>query len=250
MNGVTTEFLTELQDKLIDANVPFDVVESFVLYYKSGFVPEIRFKNDEIPSDDCFKTLGEACKTLYAKGEPSITVMEVSNILKIPYSRVYAAKERMFELFPGRFSEIYKFVYGGLGIIYTDRDKIDCVYNLVSEYFSEPDGKWKAFERAVELGEECSRERFSAVVEAVGEKLALKVVYEATVNGFLLYPYYTDPVGAIKMLRKRFDGETTAKILINETDYLYLYKDEDYIELPEDRQARLQRIREMLEKYG
>ena len=242
--------VAKLKEKLTDAGVPADIIKSYEIHYKYGIKPEIAFENDELPPDDNFRTLAEVCRVCRENGkENQINEFMVKHFLSIPYSRVEATKAVITELFPGDVDEIFGLYEKNTDIYSLDPDEAKYIYGLLADYFKDEEKLWQVFKRAAAAGEFLTDSRIEAVVSVVGDTLAPDVIYESIVNGYLLHPYDTNPIGALKYLKTLFDEETTAKIIIENPDYLYLYKDEYYIEFPEQKAKREKEISDIIEKY-
>ena len=239
----------ELEEKLKKAGVPEDTAHNYIEIYETGLVPELEFKNDEMPSDECFKTLAEVCDILLKKHLEIVAMFYIRNILDIPYLRVETVRNILGTIFPAQKEEIKRLYKEKVDMYYLAPDETEYLCKLIQSYIPDKEKAWQVFEKALEVGL-CHTERcIEAVVDAVGEQRAPEVIYESTVNGWLLYPYYTDPVEAIKYLRTMFDEQTIAKIILENPDYLYLYKEEYYTEFPHQKESREKKIQAIIEKY-
>ena len=213
-------------------------------------MPELAFENDEISSDDCFKTLSAVCDALLKNSPESLTKLLIKNILDVPYSQVESVRNIIESNFPNHnedVAQLYKEKFEE--IYYRTVDETEYLCKLIKGYISDEDKTWQVFVKAVAVGIYRTEQCIEIVVDAVGEQRAPEVIYESTVNGWLLYPHYTDPVEAIKYLMTMFDGETICKVIMENPDYLYLYKEDGFIEFPEQKEKRNQEIHAIIEKY-
>ena len=239
MNITSQYYFGTLEEKLVNAGIPPEIAKRYVTYYENDLGTELSFENDELPSDDNFKTLSEMYKAFRKqyKGQ-SIDEMLIKKFLMIPYSQVESTRKRISELFENRFNEIEKIYESNVHIYDLQPYEATYIYDLLAKYISDEEKLFRVFKRAAIAGKLYTDNLIEAVVNAVGKELAPEVIYESAVNGYLFYPYYTAPVEALKYLKKQFDEQTIAKIIIENPDYLYLYKDEFYVELPEQKERR------------
>ncbi len=248
--GITSpNYFKTLKEKLISAGIPEDIAKRYSSYYERGLMPELVFDNDEMPSDDCFKTLSQAYDLFYKNRPDPINQFEIKSILSVPHSQVEASQKRMVELFPEHSEDILGLYNKEIQVFYLRPDEVAYLYDLISYYIPKDEKLWQVFKVSVKVGVFYTESRFEAVEDAVGKDHASQVIYESVTKGYLLHPYYTDPIAAFKYLKSMFDEQTTAKIVLENPEYLYLYKDEYYIELPHQKQERKKEIQEIIEKY-
>ena len=235
----------KFKQKLAQAGIPQAVIKSY--FVRCRLNPG--FANEEIPSDDHFKTLSVIYELFYKNSTKTITNMEIRSILSVPYSQVEEAESKIKTLFPEYVEEINELYKNDIQVYYLSSGEITYLYELVSDYISEREKLWKVLGEALKVGVFYTESRFEAVEEAVGKSLASDVIYESSIRGFLLHPYYNDPIAAMKYLRSMFDEEMTARILVENPCFLYLFKDEYFIEFPHQKKERERQIREIVEKY-
>ncbi len=241
----------KLEQKLIGAGIPSEIAKNCVLHYERGISPELSFENDELPSDDHFKTLSKMYKVFCKqfKDQP-ISEVTIKGFLLTPYSQIEAARKTISELFEKYSDKISELYENDIHIYDLRADEATYIYELISDYITDEEKLWQVFKKAAIVGEFYTDSRIEAVVDAVGKCLASEVIYESVVNGYLLYPYDTDPIEALKYLRTQFDAQTTAKIIIENPDYLYLYKDEFYVEFSWQKEKRELQMAEIIAKYN
>lgn len=239
----------KLEEKLKNAGVPEETAHRYVVFYERGLMPELSFENDEIPSDECFKTLSAVCDILLKKSPESLTKFLIKNVLDIPYSQVDTVRSIIENFFSNRKEDIACLYKEKEGMYYLSADETKYLCELIEGYIADKDRAWQVFVKAVAVGLYHTERCIEAVVDAVGEQRAPEVIYEATVNGWLLHPYYTDPVEAIKYLMTMFDGEKIFKVILENPEYLYLYKEDGFIEFPEHKEKRMKEIQNIIEKY-
>lgn len=239
----------KLEEKLKNAGVPEETAHRYVVFYERGLMPELSFENNEIPSDECFKTLSAVCDILLKKSPESLTKFLIKNVLDIPYSQVESVRNVIESNFPNQKEDIVRLYREKEGMYYLSTDEAEYLCKLIEGYIPDKDRAWQVFVKAVAVGLYHTEQCIEAVVDAVGEQRAPEVIYEATVNGWLLHPYYTDPVEAIKYLRTMFDEQTICKVILENPEYLYLYKEDGFIEFPEQKEKRNQEIQAIIEKY-
>lgn len=239
----------ELEKKLKNAGVPKEMAHRYAVFYERGLMPELAFENDEMPSEECFKTLSAVCDILLKKRPESMTKFLIKNILEIPYSQVENVRNIIETFFSNHKEDIARLYKEKEGMYYLSADETEYLCKLIEDYIPNKDRAWQVFVKAVAVGLYHTEQCIEAVVDAVGEQRAPEVIYEATVNGWLLHPYYTDPVEAIKYLRTMFDEQTICKVILENPEYLYLYKEDGFIEFPEQKEKRSQEIQAIIEKY-
>ncbi len=249
MNGTNQNFFETLEQKLVDAGIPAEIAKRYARLYSKGLRSDIAFEKGELPPDENFRTLAEMYENFYAKKNKPISEIAIKSFLSVPYSRIISAQKVISELFPNHSHDVAWLYKEDLQIYYLQPEEVTYLHDLISEYISEDEKLWQIFKVCVKAGVFYTESRFEAVVDAVGENLAPEVIYQSTVNGYLLHPHYNDPIEALKFLRKQFDEQTTAKIIVENPDYLYLYKDEYYIEFPNQKQERENKINNIIAKY-
>ena len=249
MDITSPNYFKTLKEKLINAGIPEDIAKRYSSYYERGLMPELAFDNDEMPSDDCFETLFKVYDLFYENRPEPINQFEIKGILSVPYSQVRASQERMKELLPEHSEDVLELYNKEIQVYYLKPDEVTYLYDLISDYISEDKKLWQVFKVSTKVGVFCTESRFEAVEAAVGKDYASQVIYESVAKGYLLHPYYTDPIAAFEYLRSMFDEQTTAKIVLENPEYLYLYKDEYYIEFPHQKQKRKEEIQAIIEKY-
>lgn len=239
----------KLEEKLKNSGVPEGIAHKYVIFYERGLMPELAFENDEIPSDECFKTLSEVCDILSKKSPESLTKFLIKNVLSIPYSQVETVGNILKTFFQNHKEDVDRIYKENERIYYFTAYEIEYLCKLIADYISDEDRIWQVFVKAVDIGLYHTEQRIEAIVDAVGEQRAAEIIYEATVNGWLLYPYYTDPVEAVKYLMTMFDEQTICRVILENPEYLYLYKEDGFIESSEQKEIREQEIQVILEKY-
>ena len=216
----------------------WDVAEKFYRDYKldvcSGIVPEVRFDDHKVPSDDCFKTLLAARNSLKAK-EPVkykdlFDQLAVKKLLQIPYAQVLETAAAICKYTGFSENVVFKWYEDKLEMFYVTKEMVNELVQYISSLFDERVCK-AAFKDAILIGVDEAKRRIDGLISYTG-KFAQEIMYFLYLknpgNSYLFYPYYTDPVEAIVHLRKYFDEETTAHILISDQWYLYVYKDKAY----------------------
>lgn len=241
----------KLEEKLKDSGVPKETAHKYAIFYERGLMPELAFENDEMPTDECFKTLSAVCDILLKKSaSPQIlTKFLIKNVLSIPYSQVETVRNVTKAFFGNHKEDIYKLYKESEKIYYFTVYEIEYLCKLIKGYIYDEEKAWQVFLKAVEVGLYHTEQCIETVACAVGEKRAPKVIYESAVHGWLLYPYYTDPVEAVKYLMTIFNEQTICRVLLESPEYLYLYKEDGFVESPEQKEIREHEIKAVLEKY-
>lgn len=242
-------FYKQLQEKLIESGIPAELAQKYCMQAKRGLMPEFGFNGDKMPSDGCFKNLAVIYKDFYLNRALTIQPFEIISILSISEAQPEEAKQKISELFPEYADDIPELYKSDMQLYYLNADDAEYLCSLISDYINERDRQWQVFKKAAKVGVFCTESRFEAVEAAVGKQLASQVIYEATVNGYLLHPHYTDPIAAIRSLSGKFNELMIARILLENPDYLYLYKDQYFIEKESQKEEREKKIRNIVKKY-
>ncbi len=245
ITNLPESFFEELTTKLINVGIPEDISKKYSGIYKRGLSPEIEFENHIIPDDDHFETLRRIYPVFYEGKE--IREFDIKQILNISYRDVEKAKSKMKEYFD---SDDVELLYLNDEEVYRiGAYEVEYIYGLVDDIIKDKSKQWEVFKRAVPVGMFITETRFEAVKSAVCEDTLEEVIYFTTVNGFLLYSYYNDPEKAIDFLKERFDKETIRKILVENEDFLYLFKEEYYGWRFGEKEKTTKRIQEILLSY-
>ncbi len=237
-----------LKQKLIEAGIPEKIVDSYVTGYRLGFA-EFTFEEGNEPTDKNFAVLKEYYHNFYKNTKREINTVLIHQMLMQPPEQCDEVKLKIKELSGNEDSKIEELFKKTEALYTTSTYEIGYIYELVSDYFSDKERLWAVFTKAINAGMFWAEQCIDAIVHAVGEKFASDVLYETAVNGYLYTSLYSDPVEAIKHLEENFDSDTIAKILVEEPEYLYLYKDKYYAEFPEQKEKRSQEIQAIIEKY-
>lgn len=239
---------TILKQKLIEVGIPVQIADSYVVGYRLGFA-EFSFEEGKIPTDKNFSILKEYYYNFFENTKREINTVLIHQMLIQPPEQCDEVKLKIKELSGKEDSEIERLFKKTEALYTTSAYEIGYIYELVSDYFSDKERVWAVFTKAINAGMFWAEQCIDAIVHAVGEKFASDVLYETAVNGYLYTSLYSDPVEAIKHLEENFDSDTIAKILVEEPEYLYLYKEDGFIELPEQQEKRMQEIQNIIEKY-
>lgn len=229
--------------------MPETTANRYAVLYKSGLMPELAFKNDEMPSDDCFKTLSAICDILLKKSPASITKFLINSILTLPYSEVEEARHIIERFFCNHKQDIDALYKENEKVYFLLCEGAEYLCRMITSYIADQDKAWEVFAKAVTVGIYQAELRLDAVFEAVGEERAPEIIYASAVNGWLLHPRDTDPAEAIKYLMTMFDAQTICKILLEQPAYLNLYKEDGFAESSEERERREREIQEILQAY-
>ncbi len=230
------DIVSKLKEKFDEYGL-MDIAESFCESYKlaiKDMYPEIRFDNDALPSDDCFKTLVAVKQSIIADKDLSskrdLTDLEIKRILEIPYTQVQQVKELICDSYDYQHDVIESYYGKNLSMYFITPVTVKKVFEYLSEKFENEICK-HVFLDSLILGYEETTNRIDTLIACTGIA-ATEILYETYCRngklGYLLYPYYTNPKKAIKYLSERLDKSTVAHILKTDFWYLYAYKDDGY----------------------
>ncbi len=239
---------TILKQKLIEVGIPVQIADRYVVGYRLGFA-EFTFEEGKAPTDKNFAILKEYYHNFFENTKKEINTVLIHQMLIQPPEQYDEVKLKIKELSGKGDSKIEELFKKTEALYTTSTYEIGYIYELVSDYFSDKERVWAVFTKAINAGMFWAEQCIDAIVHAVGEKLAPDVLYETAVNGYLYTSLYSDPVEAIKYLEENFDSDTIAKILVEEPEYLYLYKDKYYVEFSEQKEKRMKEIQNIIEKY-
>lgn len=228
--------IRSFQDKIEQFEL-WDIAGSFckgLALAEQGIYPEIQFDDGHLPTDDCFKTLAAVQQALRNTGCKDFTQelndLQIRKLLDIPYTQVMDTISLICRIFDYPEYVVYGWYEKNIELFFVNKEAV----SILAEYFEELFEKsmyrfW--FKEAMILGVSEARRRMDVLLDATG-LFAKEVLYEMYCRngkqGYLFYPYYTDPVAAIQCLSNRFDREMVAHILKNDFWYLYAYKNETY----------------------
>lgn len=220
----------------------WDVAERFYKDYKmdvrSDLMPEVRFEEHALPTDDCFKTLVAARNAMRVK-RPSdykkyFDQLTVKKLLQTPYTQVIEAATAICRFTGFTEDSVCKWYEGYTDMFFVTKKTVNEFAEYISDLFDVQICK-ALFREAIVLGVDEAKRRVDGLIAHTGV-YAKEILYNQYIkvpgNTYLFYPYYTDPVDAIAHLRENFDEETTAHILVSDTWYLYVYKHKAYHDAP------------------
>ena len=234
---MSTDILSQLKEKF-DSYDLWDIAGDFYNHYKLAvreLYPEGRFENDELPNDDCFRTLVAVKEARKREKETSardekLMDTQIKALLCIPYKRIQDTQAQISKLLGYPPHTIERWYAKNMDLFYVTPEMVREMFNYLSEAVSMDICK-AIFQEALVLGYKETRHRIEFLKETVGT-WAEEVLYEMYCRngrqGFLLFPYYTGPVSAIEYLKDKFDPETIAHILKTDFWFLYAYKDTAY----------------------
>ena len=243
-------FFDTLKSKLIKCGISDETASEFCSCYKHGLSQELRFENDTMPNDDRFKTLFIMHSLFYkSKDRPEISTYEIRRILDVSYEKVCAVKNEMMLLFKEHKELVNKLFDTEEYVYYLAINQLKPLYAFVSQYTDDDVRRWDLFKHVLQIGLSVAEERVAVLKEAIPEKTVPEVVYETGVNGFLFYPYYNEPKNGILYLKERFDKVTIAKILVENLEFLYFFKEPYYCWYGNEKSILKEKIENIVAKY-
>ena len=231
---LTECFFEELASKLSAAGLSEYVVRSFVERYREyqAYDPSNSdlFRNHQIPSDDCFRTLAEAQKIFSGDTNKSKYLAELNSIsryLEIPYSTVIATKQKMAECFICSTNDIEDAYYQSPEWLFITVDTVKPFSDFLHDRFCDSELAWSIYKKAALLGLEKTEYRINRVLEILGPVIGEEVIRnDLKGDAWLFYLWFTDPVGCVEYMAER--GMTPEKILNllkHEPQFLFEYKE-------------------------
>lgn len=252
----------ELTSKLRAAGLPERQVQSFAeqcLGYRDSNPAYFElFKNHQMPSDDCFKTLAEAQKIFASKSDGEKDSKELDFIdryLKTPYSDVLCAKSAMSDKFGCGESDIDAVYAQDPEWLLISADSVNAFAAFLGTKFSDSELIWSIYKEAALLGLEETQRRINKVLALLGVEIGEKVIRnDLQGDAWLFYRWFTDPVGCIGyMLEHGMTPEKVLKVLKQEPQLLYVYKETrewEHKYLPESVNSMMQIMDSTIRKYS
>lgn len=224
----------QLETKFLQYDL-LDIAGDFLNHYKlatAGLYPEILF--DTLPESECFETLAAVKAALSKRStqneQNKLSDIEIKKLLGIPYSQVKEAATHICRILDYPEYIVSKWYQEHLELYFVTKSDVYNINETLAEYFHRSVYK-HFFVDALILGHKETFHRLYELHRATMRRTD-EVVYEMYCRngklGYLFYPYYTDPVEAIRYLERHFDPETIAHILKTDLDYLHAYKSKDY----------------------
>ena len=217
------DIVRKLKEKFDEYGL-MDISESFCESYElalEDMYPEIRF-DDELPSDECFKTL-----VSIQSSKRELTAFEIKRILEVPYSQVQQVQEMICDYYNYPRGLLEKYYEKDLSMYFVMPSTVNKIYDYLSGKFEKEICK-HIFLDSLVLGYLETKERIDVLVEYTGTASS-DILYEMYCRngklGYLMYPYYINPIKAIKYLAEMLDKSTVVHILKTDFGYLYAYKD-------------------------
>ena len=225
----TKAFLEELSIKLAACGLSDRSVSTFVSLYRMeltlGLCPEIKFENNTIPSENCFKTLSEAQRILSSKGNlENIPPLEIHAYLKRPYEKVERTKSAI-QIHTGWTAQELDELFSTPEWLLIDDASVHQFFAWLKDNYTDKLPA-KIYKKAALIGLEETQRRIHAITDLLGPDKCYELIQlEANRYGWLFYGYKTDPVDCVKFLmgEKNLSAEKVIEILNIEQDLFYHY---------------------------
>lgn len=233
------DWLDELQDKLYDCDLLPQTVHNYISEYRlelrEGVYPEIRLKDDTLPSDECFLTLKRVQEVLLEKARryPDnpyvLTSIHISQLLAIPFSTVMEV-QRLLADFCNVSTERVQYMYSkDIDWFMVSPDSVISLYQYLTEKFGKTELPQKLLIKGLLLGFEEVKTRIEAALEILGTKHGTSLLSNQAFrdDGWFFYGLYTDPIGCIRYMKEecKLSSETILHIIRYEPMILYAYKE-------------------------
>lgn len=230
-------FLEELSIRLTACGLSDRSVSTFVSLYRMeltlGLCPEIKFENNTIPSENCFKTLSEAqciLKRFSAKRNlENIPPLEIHAYLKQPYEKVERTKSAI-QIHTGWTAQELDELFSAPEWLLIDEASVHQFFAWLKDNYTDKLPA-KIYKKAALIGIEETQRRIHEITDLLGPDKCYELIQlEANRYGWLFYGYKTDPVDCVKFLleEKGFSAEKVLEILNNEPDLFYHYNKSNF----------------------
>lgn len=215
------------------------------------------FKNHQMSSDDCFRTLAEAQSIFTSESDGDNDSQELECIdryLNVPYSDVVKARKEIAGSF-GVDGSIVEAVYAqDPEWLLITADSVKAFASFLHTQFRDPDLIWSIYKEAALLGLEKTQYRIDNVLGLLGATIGEMVIRNDLQHGaWLFYRWFTDPVGCIRyMLECGLTPDKIPLILQQEPQLLYAYKEIhawEHDHLPEVVDSMMQFMDSTIQKY-
>ncbi len=233
------DWIDELQEKLYDCDLIPMTVHQYISEYraelKNGLYPEIRLKNNTLPSDECFHTLKEVQRILLDKYKKNhkfnyvLTSQHISKLLSIPYSSVTSTQDMLSYCCDLSIERIHKMYEDNIDWFFVKSSSVSALYDSLKEKFEDVSLVNRLVQKSILLGKETAIKRISDTVETLGYEYGLVLLnLEARrSDGWLFYGLYNDPIGCLHYMKDemKLSPKTIIHIIRCEPLILYAYKE-------------------------
>lgn len=229
---MSDDIIAALKEKF-DQYALWDVAKEFFIAYKldmqSGNKPEIRFVGNQLPSDECFRTLLVMRNTMMQKYPRAyrhyFRYGIVRKILEIPYSRVVETASEICRYTGISDQEVVRWYREEKLMFFVTKEKIQNYITLVSPVFGEDVCK-AMFKDAIILEPDDLCLRLNTLIECTDTHAdyILQTLYLKRIGNVCMFDsnLYKMPE-AVTCLREHFDEETTAFIIISKQWFFTAY---------------------------
>lgn len=215
------------------------------------------FKNQQMPSDDCFRTLAEAQIIFASKtdsGNDSQELDFIDRYLNVPYSVVVEAKTEIAGSFGVDGSSVEAVYAQAPEWLLITADSVKAFASFLHTQFRDPDLIWSIYKEAALLGLEKTQYRIDNILDLLGAEIGEMVIRnDLQGESWLFYRWFTDPVGCIRyMLECGLTPDKIQIILQQEPRLLYVYKETrawEHKYLPEVVDSMMQLMNSTIQKY-
>lgn len=188
------------------------------------------FRNQQMPSDDCFRTLAEAQVIFASKtdsGNDSQELDFIDRYLNVPYSDVVEVKKEIARSFDVDDSSVEAVYAQDPEWLLITADSVKAFSDFLHSQFRDPDLMWSIYKEAALLGLEKTQYRIDNVLDLLGAKIGEMVIRkDLQGEAWLFYRWFPDPVGCIRyMLECGLAPDKIQIILQQEPRLLYVYKE-------------------------
>lgn len=233
------DWIDELQDKLYDCDLLPETVHNYITDYRTelskGVYPEIRLKDNALPSDDCFLTLKCVQEVLLEKARkyPNnpyvLTSLDISRLLAIPFSAVVEVQSLLADFCNVSIERIKNMYAKDIDWFMLSSNTVISFNNYLTTKFGNNELSQRLLLKGVLLGFDEAKSRIEAALEILGTKHGISLLSNQVHrdDGWFFYGLYTDPVGCIRYMKedRNLSSETILHIIRCEPMILYAYKE-------------------------
>lgn len=225
---LSEDFLSELRKRIKECGLSAKQAESYAQYCQIRFKLEEQERYGTLPADNCWETLKEAQRiVLGCERSYELNDYTIDGLLQISCDQWKLTKETIMKCFGCNEENIEELFNKDEEWLFVSPDSVNELAVYLKKTFSETSIAWKIFQRAGLLGVNISKSRIDAVLDMLGEEFGKKAICaDAERNTWILYRYYTDPVGCIAYMKEcGLTPEQILKIVQQDPDILYFYKE-------------------------
>lgn len=233
------DWLDELQDKLYECDVLPETVHQYISDYRlelrTGAFPEIRLKDNCLPSDDCFLTLKNVQEVVLEKvrrspdGPYVLTSLHITRLLSIPFSTVTKVQTLIMDHCDISNEQVKLMYSKDIDWFMVKSDTVMRLYHYLVDKFENGELAKKLLVKSILLGFEEAKLRIESVLEILGQKHGMALLYNQVYrnDSWFFCGLYANPIGCIRYMKeeRQLSSESILHIIRCKPIILYTYKE-------------------------